>query len=100
MKVVWSPLALERAVEQAEHIAQDKPQAARRWLDALFASTDKLADFPQSGRKTPELEDPSFREIQHGAYRVLYRVEAEQVSILTVRHARRLLDESELQTET
>lgn len=98
MKVVWSPLALERAIEQAEYIAQDKPEAARRWLDELFASTAKLAEFPRSGRKTPELEDPAFREVQHGSYRVIYRIEADQVSILTVRHSRRLLDQRELST--
>ena len=92
MKVVWSPLALERAIEQAEFIAQDKPKAARRWLDGLFAATVKLASFPNSGRKTPELNDPTFREVQYESFRVLYRIGATQITVLTVRHSRRLLD--------
>lgn len=96
MKVVWSPLAIERAIEQADYIAHDKPEAARRWLDGIFDSTANLAELPQSGRKTPELDDPAFRELLYGSYRVLYRIEGGQITILTIRHARRLLDKREL----
>ena len=38
MRVVWSPLAIERAAEAATYIAQDNPVAARRWVDGLFAA--------------------------------------------------------------
>ncbi len=96
MKVIWSPLAVERATEQAEYIARDKPEAARRWLEGIFDSTANLAAFPQSGRQTPELGDPAFRELLYGSYRVLYRIEVSQVTVLTVRHSRRLLDKQEL----
>jgi toxin ParE1/3/4 len=96
MKVIWSPLAIERATEQADYIARDKPEAARRWLESLFDSTLNLGELPNSGRKTPELDDPAFREIQYGSHRVLYRIEVGQVTILTVRHSRRLLDRREL----
>ena len=96
MKVVWSPLAIERAVEQARYIARDKPDAARRWLRGLFASTGKLSRFPHLGRIVPELGLPDFRELDFCSYRVIYRLEPRQVSILTVRHGRRLLDPSEL----
>ncbi len=96
MKVIWSPLAIERATEQAEYIARDKPEAARRWLEGIFDSTANLAEFPQSGRKTPELGDPAFRELLYGSYRVLYRIESGQITILTIRNSRRLLDKREL----
>lgn len=96
MKVVWSPFAIERAVEQAEYIGQDKPEAARRWLIELFATVGKLAKFPQLGRTVPELALPDFREIDFRGYRVIYRVEPRRVAILTVRHGRRLLDRDEL----
>lgn len=96
MKVIWSPLAVERATEQAEFIARDKPEAARRWLEGIFDSTASLAEFPQSGRQTPEFGDSAFRELLYGSYRVLYRIESGQITILTVRHSRRLLDKREL----
>lgn len=95
MKVVWAPLAIERAVEQARYIAANKPEAGRRWLAGLFASVGKLSKFPQLGRQVPELARPEFREIDFRGYRVIYRVEKRQVSVLIVRHGRRLLDPTE-----
>lgn len=96
MKVVWSPLAIERTVEQAKYIAADKPGAAGTWLSDLFARVDDLVELPNTGRVVPELGQPDFRELDFGGYRVIYRLEAKQVSILTVRHSRRLLDLEEL----
>lgn len=98
MKVVWSPLAIERAVEQALYIAADKPGAAEKWLSDLFATVDGLVEFPNVGRVVPELDQPDFRELDFGGYRVIYRLEAKQASVLTVRHGRRLLDLDELDT--
>ena len=36
MRIVWSPLAIERAYEAAKYIARDKPEAARSWLEGVF----------------------------------------------------------------
>lgn len=97
MKLVWSPLALERVDEAAEYIARDRPEAARRWVRSLFEAVRRLERFPESGRPVPELSHrPELREMIHGAYRVIYRVEPGRVSVLTVRHGRRLLDPSEV----
>ncbi|HEV2719741.1 MAG TPA: type II toxin-antitoxin system RelE/ParE family toxin [Thermoanaerobaculia bacterium] len=96
MKVIWSPLAVERAYEEARYIARDKPGAALRWLDGLFASTDRLAMFPESGSIVSEINDPQYRQIIYRSHRVIYRVEPKRVAILTVRRAKRLLDLAEL----
>ena len=98
MKIVWSPLAIERAYDAAAYIAGDKPQAALRWLDGLFEIVDRLERFPQSGRIVPEIGLPDFREVVYRkAYRVIYRVERTRVSILTVRNFAQRLDLSELE---
>lgn len=87
MRIIWSPLAIERAYEAASSISQDKPEAALAWLEGLFASTDRLARFPDSGRIVPEIGRSEFREIVYRhSYRVIYRVEKSRVSILTVRN--------------
>jgi len=96
MDIVWSPLALERAVEIAETIRLDKPGAALRWIERLFASVETLEDSPHRGRTVPEMSRPDIRELLLGGYRVIYRVDAEELVILTVRHGRRLLDVDEL----
>jgi plasmid stabilization system protein ParE len=62
----------------------------------LFEAMRGLERFPESGRPVPELPDrPDLRVVIHDAYRVIYRVEPGRVSVLTVRHGRRLLDPSE-----
>lgn len=97
MKVVWSPLAIDRAYDAAAYIAGDNPEAALRWLDGLFAVTDRLEQLPESGRVVPEINQPEFREVVYRhAYRVIYRVERNQVSILTVRNFAQELDPGEL----
>ena len=96
MKVVWSPLAIERAYEEARYIADDKPDAALRWLDGLFKVTDRLERFPRSGRVVREIASEEYRELIYRSHRVIYRIETTCVSILTVRGAARLLDFAEL----
>ena len=96
MRVIWAPLAIERAYEEARYIAEDKPDAALRWLNGLFESTDRLQRFPRAGRIVPEIQLPDYREIAYGKHRVIYRVEKRRISILTVRRARQLLRRSEI----
>ncbi|MCH8533411.1 MAG: type II toxin-antitoxin system RelE/ParE family toxin [Saccharospirillum sp.] len=55
MRIVWSPLALERVEDIAQYIAEDKPGAAVEWVDGIFDTVERLADFPESGRVVPEV---------------------------------------------
>jgi toxin ParE1/3/4 len=88
VKIIWSPLARTRLDEIAEYIAQSRPQTAERVVRALLGSVRRLDAFPLSGRRIPESTRPDLREVIHGNYRVIYRVEPDRVVILTVRHAR------------
>lgn len=95
MNVVWSPRAIERVLEAAEQIALDKPGAATCWAKSTFDAVERLERYPESGRVVPELERSEVREIIHGSYRVIYRIEETRVLNLTVRHTSRQLDPSE-----
>jgi toxin ParE1/3/4 len=95
VKVEWSPLALDRVSDIARHIAKDNPGAAGRWVNELFDSVVRLADFPESGRIVPEVGVRRIRELVFGAYRVIYSVK-DKVEILTVRRGSQLLDVSEM----
>ena len=48
---------------RAEFIAKDSPQYARLFVVDVFQAVDRIADFPQSGRVVPELDDPIVREV-------------------------------------
>ena len=100
MKIIWSPLAIERAYEEARYIAQDKPEAALKLLDGLFKATDRLERFPKSGRVVPEIASEEFREVIYKSHLFVYRIEKSSVSILTVRSFAQQLDPAELQKST
>lgn len=97
MKVVWSPLALDRALEAKAYIAADNPRAADKWASGLVDVVAKLKRHPKLGRLVPEIGLEDYRELVYGNYRVVYRLSGTMISISTVRHYSRLLDPDELQ---
>lgn len=97
VRVIWSPLAIERAGEAAEHIARNRPRAAAEWVEGLFDRMEGLADFPEQGRTVPEVGRPEIREVLYGAYRVIYRVDPRRGVALTVRHGLRRFDPGEVE---
>ena len=96
MKIIWSPLAIDRASEIAEYIAQDKPIAAEKWINALFSRVEGLKSSPEIGRVVPENRNDQFRELIYGNYRIIYRLEKKQISILTIRHGKQILPIDEI----
>lgn len=96
MKVIWSPLAVEQTRDIATYIAQDKPAIARQWAEDIFASVERLTDFPKSGRIVPEIGKDTIREIVQGNYRVIYRIHETQISILLVKSYRQKLSRGEI----
>jgi len=92
----WSPLAVERVSEIAEYIAQDNPGAAENWVNTVFEKVRKLKIFPESGRVVPETNNRTIRELTYGDYRIIYRLEKERISVLTVRHGKQILSVDEI----
>lgn len=80
---MWTP---------ATYIARDSPYHAARFAQKLIESTDRLASWPLSGRVIPEMDDESRREIIVRPYRVMYRVEGDDVWITGVVHGARDLE--------
>jgi toxin ParE1/3/4 len=98
MKILWSPLAIDRTSEIAGYIAQDNPDAAESWVNTVFKKVEDLKEFPESGRIVPETDNTTIRELIYGNYRIIYRVEERRLSILTVRHGKQVLPLDEIKT--
>lgn len=96
MKLIWSPLAELRALEAVDYIAHDRPQAAAAWLEELLDRVHTLNQFPKRGRVVPEIGKSAYREIFQHPYRIIYRVDALQVVVLTIRHGRPAWDSDEV----
>ena len=98
MRILWSPLSVDRIAEIAETIARDNPRAAERWIDEIFAKVEKLRSFPEIGRIVPEIGHEKIRELIYTHYRIVYKVDPGQISILTVRHGKQLLPSDDIPT--
>ncbi|MBU2537657.1 MAG: type II toxin-antitoxin system RelE/ParE family toxin [Proteobacteria bacterium] len=96
MKIIWSPLAIERASEIAEYIALDNPTAATKWVERVFEKVKNLSSLPEAGRKVSEVNRNEIRELIFGDYRIIYRIEKSNISILTIRHSKQILPVDEI----
>lgn len=96
MKIIWSPLAIERASEILEYIAQDNPNVAAKWVETLFEKVGVLQSSPNSGEIVPETQSDDICEIVYGNYRIIYAVLKNKACILTVRHDRQILPTEEI----
>ncbi len=95
-EVRWTPQAADDLEAIAERIAQDSSHYASLFVMDVLAAVERLAAYPRSGTIVPEKRDPSLRQTIVGNYRVIFRVRADLVEILTVYHGARLLDPSRL----
>ncbi len=87
--VIWAPAALKDAEDIAAYVARDSADQAALLVARLIEATDRLAEFPESGRVIPEIAHPDCREVIVGNYRVMYRLEGGQVWITGVVHGAR-----------
>lgn len=98
MKIIWSPLAIDRAAEIVDYIAQDKPLAAQKWIETIFSKVDSLELSPEIGRIVQEIDDNQFRELIYQNYRIIYKIDYNQILILTIRHGAQILPTEEILT--
>jgi toxin ParE1/3/4 len=67
---------------------------ARAVARKLLGAGRNLGRYPLSGSTVREWGEPTLRQVLVYSYRVIYRVRADTVTILTVVHGKRLLDDS------
>lgn len=97
VEVRWTLQSFQDLDAIAEFIARDSPQYARLFVVDIFQIVDCIAQFPESGRIVPELDDPIVREILFGNYRIVYQLKGGRVELLAIHHGARLLDPRNLE---
>ena len=90
-KLIWTEPALLDLDEVAEYIALDEPLAAGNYVQKVFDRVERLAIYPNSGKRPKELPRTPYREIVVPPCRIFYRVENETAYILYVMRSERLL---------
>ena len=82
--IIWTERALDDLREIEEYIAGDDSRAAERWIARIIAQAEIAARMPLAGRVVPERARHDIREVFVRTYRIVYRVRADGIVILTV----------------
>ena len=90
-QIIWTEPALSDLNEIAEYIALDNFTAAQGLVSKVFEKTERLEEFPKSGRIPSELKGSRYREVIVGPCRIFYRIEKNKIYILYVMRGERLL---------
>lgn len=90
-RLIWTEPALADLEAIADYIALDNPAAASRLIQRVFEGVERLEHFPSSGKRPPEVPRTAYREIVVTPCRVFYRIEGDDVLLLYVMRAERLL---------
>ena len=90
-EVIWAEPALQELDAIAEYIALDNPAAASDLVQQIFYKTERLENFPQSGRIPPEPPNSVYREVVVPPCRIFYREDEKRVLILYVMREERQL---------
>jgi toxin ParE1/3/4 len=90
-RLIWSPTARLDLHAITEFISEDDPIAARKFVQCLIQTVERLQIFPESGRVVPEFADPMIREVIRPPCRIVYRLNHDKslIEIVRVWHATR-----------
>ena len=87
--IIWTERALVDLEDIAEYISKDSVRYAKVTIDNLVNETKRIHTNPFIGRMIPEVNQESFRELIKGNYRIMYKIEGDNIYILTVHHSAR-----------
>ena len=90
--VVWSPRAIDDVDSIAAYIAEDSEAYAASVVRAILAKARRLSEFPYIGRVVPEFDDKAIREVFAYSYRIIYRIEDNEITIAAVIHGKQHID--------
>jgi len=96
LKILWSPLAVERLENIFEYISKDDISAAHKMVERIFKKVETLSKFPERGRKVPVVNREESREVFENEYRIIYRVESTRVFVLSIRNFKQSLPDKDL----
>ena len=87
--VIWTKPARDDLKSIHDYIKEDSEFYAERVVELIVEKTESLPNFPRRGRKVPEFENDSIREIKVYSYRLIYEISNGDIIILTIVHSAR-----------
>ena len=87
--MIWTEPAWDDVEAAAEYIARDSEYYAAAFVREIKEAAKSLCEMAERGQIVPEFGDASVRELLVRPYRLVYRLEPEDVTILAVIHGAR-----------
>lgn len=88
-RVIWTPGALRDLSAIRKYIREYDSIASRALARRFQQRMRTAASHPQAGRVVPEVQRDDVRELIEGSYRLIYRIDAATIRVLTIFHNRR-----------
>jgi plasmid stabilization system protein ParE len=84
VKVVWTLRALDNLAAIERFIGRDSPDRAVTWVDELFERGERLREFPHVGQPPAEIPHGPYRQVWHGNYRLVFRLDEDTDEVVIV----------------
>ena len=91
VKIRWSNKSLYDLKNIFDYIAQDSKNYVNIQVKRIKLRTQQLKIQPLSGRIVPEFNNENVRELIEGNYRIVHLIKEDQIFILTIHHASKML---------
>jgi addiction module RelE/StbE family toxin len=86
-KISWTRKSIRDLQSIHEFISLDSKFYANRFINKIVLRVEQLIEFPESGRIIPEKEQADLRELIEGNYRIFYRIQKNNVTILRIHNS-------------
>lgn len=97
MNILWTREALHQLTEIEDFIAKDNTERAAKFVDEIAEHAESVSPGePRIGRMAPEISNPDIRELIFKKYRIVYRINKNNLEILTVFEGHRQLQVNEI----
>jgi len=91
-RLVWTIQSADDLQNIFEYISKDSIKYARIQVIRIRDRGNILKKNPHAGRIVPEIGDENLRELIAGSYRIIYRINSDNlIEIITIHHSSRLL---------
>lgn len=90
-KIEWLKIADNDLTNIYNYIQEDSIYYAVKTVKDIVSLTEKLEYLPYIGRKIPEYNEETQRELIYKSYRIIYKIESNNIFIRRIWHSSRKL---------
>ena len=87
-KIQWTRNAIEDLKEIQDFISMDSECQAEKVIADILNQVESISRFPHMGRKVAEIDDDTIRELIVNNYRLVHRIEENEIIVLSIVHGR------------